>query len=236
MIGTFLASEVRILTRILESHHVDAKHVYRHAGLNDELVSQPRARVPFDRVARAWGHVAKLLRDPHIGLEASRVYRATDFYGLAVVFIASPTLRTALERLVRYHLVVNTALSMKLVQTGESLDLACSSPDVAVDAARVIEDARAAILVDVCRTAAHGPLDPLEVAFTYPARRWRTRAGTFRRCAAGWFSVPRSGAFRFAWPMRIERSLRTTASSRAATTRSSIGSCTDFARRISSRG
>jgi AraC-like DNA-binding protein len=95
--------------------------------------------------------------------------RATDFHGLAVVFLASPDLRTALERLVRYHAVVNTAVSLRLEQHRDRVDLLYTPINVADDARRMIEDARAVILVDLCRTSASGVFNPLEVAFTYAA-------------------------------------------------------------------
>lgn len=182
MIGTFLASEVRILGRLLESRGLDGRPLLREVGLDPSLVREPRARYPFARVAAAWGRAAKLAGDPHLGLHVAKFYRATDFHGLAVVFLASQNLGTALERLVRYHAVVNTALRLRLVKGAAKVDLTASAMDVDDDARRVVEDSRTAILLDLCRSGADGPLDPMEVAFTYPRPANETEHAAIFRC------------------------------------------------------
>lgn len=168
MAGTFLASEVRILWRVMESQGVDIRRVCRDSGLSVNVNPESRARYPFERVAVAWQRAAELSGNPHIGLELGKFYRATDFHGIAVVFLASDCLRTALQRLVRYHVVVNTAVPMKLEENDGRLDLL--GPPIATNdmALAATQDARAALVVDLCRTAAATELDPVEVAFTYP--------------------------------------------------------------------
>ncbi len=168
MLGTFLASEVRILGRILESHGLDPAKICREAGIDYALTGDTRARVPFSRVIAAWNHAAETLRAPHLGLEAAKFYRATDFHGLAVVFLASPTLHTALDRLARYLVVVNTALSLKVETDEDSIDLIATTLDADPARRRTIEDSRAAILADLSRSSASGTLDPMQIEFTYP--------------------------------------------------------------------
>jgi AraC-like DNA-binding protein len=167
MIGTFLASEVRLLVRLLESRRIDAIPVLRAAGLNPALIEQPRARYPFERVVAAWSRAVDITGDADIGIELARVYRPTDFHGLAVVFLASSDLEKALQRLVRFHAVVNTAVKMKLERRDHRIDLLCTPVHADAAATRVLESARAAILVDICRVAASRDLDPAEVAFTH---------------------------------------------------------------------
>lgn len=167
MLGTFLASEVRILGRLLESYGLDPVKVCRDAGLNYAIAGEPRARVPVARVIAAWNHAAKVLDKPYLGLEAAKFYRATDFYGLAVVYLASPTLHVALDRLARYQMVVNTALTMKVTLDHDSIDLVATTIDVEPEARRVMEDARTSILVDISRSSASGTLDPFQVEVTY---------------------------------------------------------------------
>jgi AraC-like DNA-binding protein len=168
MIGTFLASELRILGRLLEGHGQSPARVCREAGIDYARTAETHARLPFVRVVAAWNRAADLLGDPHVGLEAAKFYRATDFHGLAVVFLASPMLRTALERLARYHVVVNTALSLRVETDHDSIDVVATTLDADPAQRRVMEDSRAAILADLSRSSASGALDPLQVEFTYP--------------------------------------------------------------------
>lgn len=168
MIGTFLASEARILCRLLETCGIDGMQLYREAGLDASLVNAPRARYPFDRVASVWARAAEQSGRPRLGLELAQFYRPTDFYGLAVVFLASPDLHKGLERIVRYYKVINTALALRLEKGPDHLDLVCAPVSGENDLVAVVQDARAAIIVDLCRTAASGVLDPRKVEFTYP--------------------------------------------------------------------
>jgi AraC-like DNA-binding protein len=169
MLGTFLASETRILGRLLESRGLDPMKICREAGLDYALAADPNARVPFSRVLSAWNHVTDVLAQPDVGLEAGKHYRATDFHGIAVVFLASATLHKALERLARYLVVVNTAVSIRIETDEDSIDAIYSTMDLEPARRRALEDSRAAILVDLSRSSASGTLDPMQVEFTYPA-------------------------------------------------------------------
>lgn len=189
MIGTFLASEARILGRVLEGYKIDANKLYREAGLDLSLESKPRARYPFDRVAAAWARAAELTGNPHLGLEVAEHCRPTDFHGLSVAFLASPNLRKALERFSRYHVVVNTSFVMRLEQGHDHLDLVCPTINISGTARRVIQDARAAVVVDLCRTGADGVLDPLRVEFTYPAPEHDSEYRALFRCPVA-FGAP----------------------------------------------
>ncbi len=195
MIGTFLASDVRILGRLLESHGLDPVRVCRDVGLDYRLCDDLRARVPFRRAVAAWNHSAELLRVPHLGLEVSKFYRPTDFHGLAVVYLASPTLRKALERLARYFVVVNTALSMKIETDEDSIDAVFGADDLAPAQRRVMEDSRAAVLAEISRVSASGVLDPLQVEFTYPAPKDTAMYERVLRCRCV-FGAPR---WRISW-------------------------------------
>lgn len=182
MIGTFLASEARILCRVLRPYGIDGGDLYRAEGLDASLIDKPRARYPFERVAAAWGRAARVTGKPHIGLELAQHWRPTDFHGLAVVFLASANLRQALERLARYHVVVNTTFALRLEQHGDRLDLVCPTTSVDDDARRVIQDARAAVIVGLCRTGAEGRLDPLRMEFAYPAPQDTSAHEALLRC------------------------------------------------------
>lgn len=189
MIGTFLASELRILGRLLETYKIDADKLYREAGLDVTLADKPRARYPFDRVAAALVRAAELTGKPHLGLEIAKYCRPTDFHGLSVAFLASPNLRRALERFSRYHVVLNTTFVMRLEQGDDHFDLVCPTINISDDARRAIQDARAAVVVDLCRTGADGVLDPLRVEFTYPAPKDDSEHRALFRCPVA-FGAP----------------------------------------------
>lgn len=152
----------------MQRHGLDPLEHYQAVDIDPALIDQPHARVPFARVAKLWGRVAEQIGEPNVGLEVAELYRATDFHGLAIVLLASRDLRTALERFVRYHAVVNSALAMSLEEDPDRLSLLCSSVGVEERGVQVIEDARGAILMDLFREASSRELNRVEVVYTAP--------------------------------------------------------------------
>jgi AraC-like DNA-binding protein len=182
MTSTLLATGARILWRVIEAHGLDADAIFRDAGLDPALLNEPRGRYPLRRASVAWTKAGQLSGVPHIGLEAARHYRLTDFHALGIAFQSSSTLLMALERLDRHETIVNSGLDFSIVHAGSRIDLVCDPLGLDGDALRINEDIRAALVVDLCRSGAEGVLDPTEVAFTYPPPEQTDEYDRFFRC------------------------------------------------------
>ena len=131
-------------------------------------MDEPRSRYPFDRVCAAWQKLAELTNNPHIGLAVPKYYHPFDLHALGVTFLCSDTLLEALMRLDRFETVMNTGIDFSIIETAGGIDLICEGLEPPEQSRRVIEDARNAVVLDLCRRGAEGILDPTEVAFTYP--------------------------------------------------------------------
>ncbi len=167
MRGTVIATSVRLLWRILERGGVDPVPLFKEAGLDPETLSNPRARYPVDLMRRACALALEVLNDPASGLTAAEVWQPTDFHALGFAFMASTTLRSALDRVVRYNAVVNDMVDFSLVEHGEQTTLACTTENSDIGEVPTLEDARWAVLLDMCRRAYGANLDPLEVTFLH---------------------------------------------------------------------
>lgn len=169
MLATFLASGTRILYRLIERNGIDPQWVFREAGLDPALLDEPRARFPFQNIHAAWSEAARLIENPCFGLQAADAWCPTDFHALGYAVLASRTLRTAIERMVRYNAVVNPVVSYECSLDETRLVLTWRSDGSVVPDIPAMQDARWAIVLGLCR-AAYGPgCDPLEVAFTHAA-------------------------------------------------------------------
>jgi len=169
MLPTLLASGARILYRLIERNGVDPHWVFREAGLDPALLDDPRARFRVENARAAWREAARLIDNPCFGLQAAEVWRPTDFHALGYAFLASRTLRTAIERIVRYNAVVDPVVFFEdaLDETQLRLTYRIDRPDLPDIPA--LEDARWGVVLGLCR-GAYGPgCDPLEVAFTHAA-------------------------------------------------------------------
>jgi AraC-like DNA-binding protein len=166
---TLLASAARILWRLLERHGVDPKHVFREVGLDPNQVRDPRARYADTKTRAAWQMAAQLIDDPCFGLLTAEVWRPTDFHALGYAFLASPTLETALERVVRYNTVVDSVVRFETTLDGDHLRLTYRITDPGISEVSALQDGRLAVVYGLCREAYGKDFSPEEVSFTHPA-------------------------------------------------------------------
>jgi hypothetical protein len=110
MAGTAISTSVRILWRMLEHRGVDPMPLFKEVGIDSEQLNNPQVRYQADQMRLAWTRAAELTDDPSFGLTIAEVWQPTDFHALGYAFMASMTLRKALNRLVRYNAVVDSVV------------------------------------------------------------------------------------------------------------------------------
>ncbi len=182
MTPTLLASAARILWRLIERHGVDPEAVFREAGLDPAQMSQSRARYADGKTRAAWGIAARLIGNPCFGLLAEEAWRPTDFHALGYAFLASRTLGTGIERIVRYNAVVDPIVRFESMLEDTRLRLTYRVEDQDLPDVPALQDARWAVVLGLCR-AAHGEgFSPTEVSFTHPAPSCRADYFGLFRC------------------------------------------------------
>jgi AraC-like DNA-binding protein len=182
MEATILASAGRILWRYLVAQKVDADALFTRCGLDPAQIHEPRCRYPYPLLCKAYVEAAIITRNENIGLDCARHFKPLDMNALGVTFLSSGTLVEAFQRLLRYESIVNSNLMFAIAESQNRIDLTSEVPHIPVDAVRIVEDARTAVLVDLCRTGLDESLNPVEVAFTYPAPKDTGDYFGFFRC------------------------------------------------------
>jgi len=97
----------RMLVRVsdlaaLRGH--DAEALCRSAGLQLAALRQPDARVPYALAERLGERALELTQDPNLGLHLAQDVRDSRRFDVGLLLLmASPTLRSALESMVRYQ-------------------------------------------------------------------------------------------------------------------------------------
>jgi len=168
MSGTAIATSVRILWRMLEHRDIDPTPLFKEVGLDPEKLNNSRTRYPADLMRLAWTRAAELTGDPGFGLTIAGVWQPTDFHALGYAFMASITLRKALDRLVRYNAVVDNLVSFSVVERGDQVILSYISGHSEIGEPAILEDARWAVVLDMCRHVYGEHLDPLDITFLHP--------------------------------------------------------------------
>ena len=168
MEATILASAGRSLWRYLQAKSIDADAFFAQCGLDPSLIKEPRTRYPVESLANAHLEAATVTKNASIGLEVSNHYSPLDLNALGVTFLSSATLVEAFQRLVRYVSIVNSGLEVAVSESEGQLHFLSTVPGILGEAARVMDDSRLSLMLNLCRLGLDEGLDPTEVAFTYP--------------------------------------------------------------------
>jgi len=103
-----------LLWDTLHAEGVDPNPLFREAGLDPAMLREPEAWYPMPRMQKLWALAAARAGNETLGLAVARRIRPTTFHALSYTWLASGTLREALERAERYFAVVSDGLLVRI--------------------------------------------------------------------------------------------------------------------------
>lgn len=167
---TTLTSVGKLIAEVLrENYGVDPEPLFRRVGLDTSLMNDASARYSRAKLMDLWDAAAKATGDPCIGLTVGFSLRATSFHALGYSWIASRSLRGAMERLCRYYRVIATVpLRVELQESGDRYALEVTYPDPRYPSPPIALDSFLASIVRLCRTATDEHFHPVEVWVDHP--------------------------------------------------------------------
>ena len=118
---THFAPATNMLWKHIESCGHDPAPLYRKAGINPALLKRSDARINISHVDKLWQLADELLDDPCFGIKITENWHPSYVGALGYAWCASSTLRTALNRVVRYIHVVTEDLNIILAETPSGL-------------------------------------------------------------------------------------------------------------------
>ena len=167
MYSTNNASLLIGVWNLLEFYEIDPEPLFREMSMSPELMKRPGGRYRLDSIDNLWRKASKIIDDPCFGLKAAELWHPSNFGALGYSMLASNTLRTALERVERYHRFLSDELFIKLNETEEGLTYTLISSHEKRDIpAR--NDAILAVTMSMCRLNYIEDLAPVSVTLTHP--------------------------------------------------------------------
>ena len=159
-----LATTGQILWRLIEHHGLPPEPLFRAAGIEPKIISDPRAHIARAQSDLLLRTLAGRIADPAFGLKAAQCWHPSNLGALGYAWLSSSTLRTALNRLVRYWRVVIADVTVSLDESPQGVAFVHVPPalDPTLDAVR--GDMVLAIVHDMCRTNFGSALRPAQVA------------------------------------------------------------------------
>ena len=152
MYQTTLSSWALLLSKAIEFHGVDSSAVFKRSGLDPAMLSDPNARYASGKMKKLWALAAEVTEDPCIGLRAASFWHPTTLHALGYAWMASSSLRDALDRLIRYLDVASTATHLVLEVKDGRVSLEFPFNPAYIPAIEAL-DAALAVLFDLCRTS-----------------------------------------------------------------------------------
>ncbi len=164
---TIFAPSISSLYHQIRGYGLDPDPLFRSQGLDPQVIFDPSARVDTGKSDQIALMASKQVRDPYFGLKIAHHFRPAHLGALGFAWLASPTLRKALERLQKYARKADEQLEVTFVEADGRffVQTRYQSPS---PMQRERDDCCLAILVKMCRIVYDGELNPLEVHSTHP--------------------------------------------------------------------
>jgi len=161
-----LATATNILWKLIEAYGHDPEALYLDVGIDPDLRNKPGARIPYTLVNGLWAKATEIIDDPCFGLKAHKYWHPSYFHALGYAWLASHTLRDALNRFVRYLRIVSEKIFLKLEEDPDGLTLALSYELLGMRVPAQI-DMGMAMSIHICRLNIGEDLKPVAVSFMH---------------------------------------------------------------------
>ena len=152
--------------RQIEDYGIAAEPLFKKHGISKSMLFDHSARVSDLLIDRITSEVVEKTDDPFFGLKEEKYFMPAHIGPLGFAWLASTSLRSAMERLQRYIKVLHEKIEVGIVEKPNRLIVwACSATPYAEPVYR--DDAQLAILTRMCRFIAGDEWNPVTVTFVH---------------------------------------------------------------------
>lgn len=163
MYPTTISSWALLIARAIDHSGLNSREIFKQAGLDPDKLNDPNARYSYENMKHLWLLVSEKTDDACFGIKVAQFWHPTSLHALGYAWMASTSLKEAIERLVRCLRVVNTAVDLVLEEKAESVLL--KFPDT-TEASFTDEamDAALAVIVNMCRISSGEDFHPMRMS------------------------------------------------------------------------
>ena len=165
---TVLAPTMGILWRTLKATGHDPAHLFRQMSVDPELIKDSHARIREETVIDLWQRAIELTGDNCLAIKTAKHWHPSQLGAMGYAWLASSTLRTALNRIARYIRVINDNRKVVLEEAEEGFIYRLQLQDgIDIAMPAIYFNLHLAVLIELCRTNYGEQLDPLAVTLTH---------------------------------------------------------------------
>ena len=181
---TTLASVARVIGECLEGDYgIDPSPLFAELNIDTGKFLKPGARASFGKMDELWQKALVATDDPWFGFRVGERSKPGDFFVFGHAWLASASLRGALDRLCRYSRVITTLSSeLRLEKQEDSYALIETYPENGLTPQKVASDAGYVALLKLCDAVTQDIIRPTSVALTVAPEFGSTRYDEIFQC------------------------------------------------------
>lgn len=161
--STTITSWALLVWITLQEHGFDSFAIFKEAGLDHTKLGNGQARYRLDEMTRLWTIAVRETGDPCFGAEVGKHWTPTTFHALGFAWLASNTLKDALQRFTRYTRIVNNSLTAKLETHGANIHLVMETSEDESKIHSAARDAGMTAVITMCRLLCGNDFSPTEM-------------------------------------------------------------------------
>ncbi len=165
---TVLTANALIISRTLDGYGINSRDILIQAGMDPAKLFDSNARFPFLAMTRLWHLATEVTGDPCFGIKVIDYWHPSNLHALGFAWLASGTLKEAIQRAERYVRIVNSGSTLNMTETTEGYAIVAFTvpADCTIQPANAGIDAGMALILHLCRISVHKDLMPIRLEVT----------------------------------------------------------------------
>ncbi len=123
--NTVSVSYTRTLLKAVDQYGLEYDDMLQCAGIDPDIVENPEARIPLDKHRRFWAQAIAQSGDPFFGLHLAEIMRPETLNIVGEIILNCQTIRGALEKYLRYEVLVGGGWRTRLDERGAQCRISC---------------------------------------------------------------------------------------------------------------
>jgi AraC-like DNA-binding protein len=177
-----LGSVAALIAQTLRSYDCDPAPLLKTTGIDLGRTPGDGVRYPVERMQQLWQLAVDTSGDACFGFVAGEQLQPAALHGLGFSWLASDTLRDALNRLVRFSRLISTAANIQLKDCADGVELLLMPPARVENFVHASLDAGLTGFLHMCRITAGDRINPSLVTLNRPKPDCARKIETFFRC------------------------------------------------------
>jgi len=164
---TVLSNIALAIARVAGEYGCDGRSLLADAGIDPDAVEEPDSRISVAAHQRLWRLAIDRTENPCLAIKVGESLPPGAIHGLGLGWLASDSLKSALDRLVRFQRLVSTNADIHLGETGDAYELIGQLKRTPKHFEPASADALLALILRLCRLALSESMTPREVQLAH---------------------------------------------------------------------